>query len=107
MRSFLVPSVLLAALTLCGCDHAYIVARVGPIPPRPYVVGPVGVAPGPAYIWIDGYWDLHGGAWIWAPGDGPFLRGGAFDGKLLVGSGMAVVGDSTVADGAKSRFREP
>lgn len=67
-RSFLVSGALLCVLALCGCDHAYVVARIGPPPLAPYVVGPVGVAPGLGYIWIDGYWDLRGGVWVWAPG---------------------------------------
>jgi len=41
---------------------------VGTAPPPPLVVGPVGVAPGPGYIWIDGYWDWVGGGWVWVPG---------------------------------------
>ena len=48
-------------LATTGCV-GYVVQ--GPPPPR-YAV--VGVAPGPQYVWADGYWDWRG-AWVWAPG---------------------------------------
>jgi hypothetical protein len=41
---------------------------VGAPPPAPLAVAPVGVAPGPGYIWIDGYWDWVNGGWVWVPG---------------------------------------
>src|ERR1019366_2232383 len=36
-------------------------------PPAP-AVEYVGVAPGPAYLWIGGYYHWYGGRWIWYPG---------------------------------------
>ena len=41
---------------------------VGGPPPPPRVVGPVGVAPGPGYVWTNGYWDWRGGTWGWVDG---------------------------------------
>jgi len=41
---------------------------VGGPPPPPRVVGAVGVAPGPGYVWTNGYWDWSGGAWVWVGG---------------------------------------
>jgi hypothetical protein len=37
-----------------------------PPPPRHEVV--VGVAPGPDYIWVDGYWDGTPGNYVWVKG---------------------------------------
>ena len=34
---------------------------VGDPPPAPQLVGPVGVAPGPGYVWTNGYWAWNGG----------------------------------------------
>lgn len=42
---------------------------VGGPPPPPQVVGPVGVAPGPGYVWTNGYWDWNGGRWVWIGGN--------------------------------------
>jgi hypothetical protein len=28
----------------------------------------MGYAPGPGYVWTDGYWDLRGSNWYWRPG---------------------------------------
>lgn len=42
---------------------------VGAPPPPPQVVaGPIGVAPGPGYVWTNGYWDWNGGRWVWVGG---------------------------------------
>jgi len=32
------------------------------------VVGFVGSAPGPGYVWIDGYWTRRGNDWGWVGG---------------------------------------
>ena len=31
-------------------------------------VGAVGYAPGPGFVWADGFWDLRGGRWLWVGG---------------------------------------
>jgi hypothetical protein len=38
---------------------------VAPPPPQVEVVG---VAPGPGYIWLGGYWNWEGGRHVWVPG---------------------------------------
>lgn len=53
-----------AAGMLAGCSGgAYVVAA----PPAPRY-GFVGVAPGPGFVWTEGYYDLRGSAWVWTPG---------------------------------------
>ncbi|MBY0503515.1 MAG: hypothetical protein K2X03_06390 [Bryobacteraceae bacterium] len=44
--------------------------RIGHVPPMPrgYVVGAVGRAPGPGYLWRDGFWDVRGRNYAWVPG---------------------------------------
>lgn len=65
LRHTIMSATLLLGLALPGCaSHAYVV-RSAPPPPR---YGPVGVAPGPRYIWADGYWDWRGNRWRWVPG---------------------------------------
>lgn len=51
---------------LTACAPAYVGVGFGP-PPLPRY-GVIGVAPGPGYVWTDGYWDWRGGGWAWAPG---------------------------------------
>jgi hypothetical protein len=43
-----------------------IYATEEPPPPRSEVV--VGVAPGPSYIWVGGYWTRHRDGWFWVGG---------------------------------------
>ncbi len=61
---------LAAVLALSACEHAaftfYSGVTVGPPPMRAF--GPVGVAPGPGWVWTDGYYDWAGGGWVWRPG---------------------------------------
>lgn len=62
-------AVLLCSCALAGCGGGYYRAGVviGPPPPPP-VYGAVGYAPGPGYIWTDGFYDLQGGRWVWVGG---------------------------------------
>src|SRR6185369_6356598 len=60
--------------------------RIGP-PPPPRVVRP-SRAPGPGYIWVDGYWypvggryKWHGGYWTRPPYDGARWIGPHYDGQ--------------------------
>jgi hypothetical protein len=65
-RKILLPFTLLAAGLSSACaGNAYVVARTAPPPPR--AVGFVGVAPGPGYVWVDGYWNWRNN-WVWVPG---------------------------------------
>jgi len=56
-----------AALLLVGCAGAggYYYASAPPPPIRAEVIG---VAPGPGYVWINGYWGSRGGRYAWVPG---------------------------------------
>ncbi len=69
LKTALLAGVLAASSLLTACaSHGYYGYRVGPPPPAPYAVGAAGYAPGPGYIWADGFWDLRGSRWVWAPG---------------------------------------
>jgi len=37
-------------------------------PPPPPMLGVEGYAPGRAYVWIDGFYDLRGSTWVWSRG---------------------------------------
>ena len=65
-KKFWLHCFLFAALgaTAACAPHTYAV-RSGPPPPR---AGFVGRAPGPGYVWCDGYWDWRGGRWFWMNG---------------------------------------
>jgi hypothetical protein len=60
--AFVLFSTMLAACA--GAGGGYYV-RYGPPTPR---YGIVGVAPGPGYVWTNGYWDWRGGRWAWMEG---------------------------------------
>jgi hypothetical protein len=52
---------------LAGCGGRYYAgAAFGP--PAPIIESPFGVAPGPGYIWTDGYYDWEGGHYVWRHG---------------------------------------
>jgi hypothetical protein len=55
---------LLLTAGLAGASE--VVIRVGP--PPPVQVGMVGVAPGPGYVWTDGYHAWRGNHYAWVPG---------------------------------------
>jgi hypothetical protein len=67
MKKLLPLATLLFATVMTGCaaGGAYVV-RYGP-PPAPRY-GIVGFAPGPGYVWADGYWGWSGGRWFWVNG---------------------------------------
>jgi hypothetical protein len=68
MKQTVLAGVMLASSALTACaSQAYVAYQVPP-PPAPMAVGAVGYAPGPGYVWGDGFWDLRGGRWVWAPG---------------------------------------
>jgi hypothetical protein len=54
----------LGLLALVACGGGVYVR----VPPPEARVGVVGVAPGPGFVWTDGYWDWRGGNWVWAAG---------------------------------------
>src|SRR5580692_7038006 len=63
-RNLLAATLVLAGTILTGCAGGY-VAVAGPPPPR---YGVMGYAPGSGYVWTEGFYDLRGSSWVWAPG---------------------------------------
>ncbi len=61
-------SLLVGALLLAAglANAAQVVIRVRP--PAPVRVGVVGVAPGPGYVWIDGYHEYRRNRYVWVEG---------------------------------------
>jgi hypothetical protein len=57
----------IVALAGCGGYGYYggVYVRTPPPPLRYEVYGP---APGPGYVWINGYWSYRGNAYVWTPG---------------------------------------
>jgi WXXGXW repeat (2 copies) len=72
MKKLLLFGTLLFGTLLAGCasNGAYAAVRFGPPPPPRY--GVMGYAPGPGYVWTDGYWDWRGSRWFWV--DGRWMR---------------------------------
>lgn len=65
-RKWLLAAVLMLGSGLTGCAvRSGYVAIYGPPPPR---YGMLGVAPGPGYVWTDGYYDWRGRNWVWMDG---------------------------------------
>jgi hypothetical protein len=62
-RSLLI--VCFAAMTMAGCSAGVYYATVPPPAVRVEAFGP---APGPGYVWINGYWGWGGSAYAWVPG---------------------------------------
>jgi hypothetical protein len=68
IKRVVLAGVMLASWMLTACaSQAYVAYRV-PAPPPPLAVGAVGYAPGPGFVWSDGFWDLHGSRWVWVSG---------------------------------------
>jgi len=65
MKAFLLWPVLMTGLTAAGCAAHVAYVRV---PPPPARVEAYGYAPGPGYVWIQGYWRWGGRGYAWAPG---------------------------------------
>jgi hypothetical protein len=56
----------LAALLITGCGGGVYYATTPPPPVR--VEAAFGPAPGPGYVWVNGYWGWRGSAYAWMPG---------------------------------------
>jgi len=54
-------------LAACGGPYGYTSAYVAYGPPAPRY-GAVGAAPGPGYVWVNGYWGWAGGRYVWNEG---------------------------------------
>jgi hypothetical protein len=77
LQRIALSGVLAATTLVTACGGGYVAYRVS-APPPPRVVGALGYAPGPGYVWMDGFWDLRGTNWIWVDGRwGRPPRGGA------------------------------
>jgi len=68
IHALVLSGALLTGLALTGCAHGYGYYNAYVGPPAPYAVGPVGYAPAPGYVWVDGFWDRRDGRWAWAQG---------------------------------------
>jgi len=68
----LLTAVLLAAGSLAACaPHPYgygYAYNVPPPPAYPAYTGVYGAAPGPGYVWTEGFYDLRGSSWVWVGG---------------------------------------
>jgi len=66
MKKFLTSFFFLLVLAVSGCSAQprYVVAY-GPPPPQIVRYGP---APGPSFVWVDGYYNWSGRGYVWAPG---------------------------------------
>ena len=64
-RTILGLTFLATSLIGCGGGYGYYYANTPPPPLRAEVVG---VAPGPGYVWINGYWGWRGNAYTWVHG---------------------------------------
>lgn len=65
-RKLTLPLFMTVGLLTLGACGGGVYVRVAPPPPR---YGVVGVAPGPGFVWTDGYWDWRGGNWFWVGGN--------------------------------------
>jgi hypothetical protein len=68
MKKLLLTSAVFLGTLLSACAGGgyYASARIGPPPPPRY--GVMGYAPGPGYVWAEGFWDLRGNRWYWQQG---------------------------------------
>ena len=67
MKRMLGMAVILGGLSLAGCaggGYSYYATSA----PPPVRVEARGFAPGPGYVWIDGYWGYRGGNYAWVAG---------------------------------------
>jgi hypothetical protein len=69
-KRFTIAAGFFAVLLTLAASRVDLGIAVGSPPPPPptAVVTPVGVAPGPGYVWVPGYWDWVGGQWVWVEG---------------------------------------
>jgi hypothetical protein len=95
---WLLPSVLgLASLT--GCYSGYGYSYYAPVAPPPVRVETYAYAPGPGYVWINGYWGYRNNAYAWNPGRWERPRDEARNGKQAVGNATAIAGVTAKATG--------
>jgi len=51
-----------------GCGGAYVSGYYANTAPPPLRAEVVGTAPGPGFVWIQGYWGWNNGRYDWVPG---------------------------------------
>ena len=66
-RTLLVASILTIG-GMAGCAVRASYATYARVPPPPARVEVYGLAPGPGFAWVDGYWAWRGGGYAWTPG---------------------------------------
>ena len=59
--------VLATSLLVIGCGPGYVGVYARTAPP-PLQAEAYGAAPGPGYVWINGYWGYRGNGYFWNPG---------------------------------------
>ena len=69
-RAFLIASASVMLFASAGCAaHAGYYSGYVSVPPPPPRREVIGVAPGPGFLWIDGYYGWRsGGGYYWVPG---------------------------------------
>lgn len=68
-RKLLATSVVLFGTILSACGgYGYSSGYYSYGAPPPPRYGVIGVAPGPGYLLVDGYWDRRGNSWGWVNG---------------------------------------
>jgi WXXGXW repeat (2 copies) len=65
VRSWLLITILGAGLGLGGCAVHASYIHTPPPAPRVEVYG---YAPGPGYVWVNGFWAWGGSRYVWRPG---------------------------------------
>jgi hypothetical protein len=66
MRNVTAAMVVAASLFVASaCASGRVFVRVGPPPVR---VEAVGIAPGPRYVWLPGYYRWDNAGYVWVPG---------------------------------------
>jgi hypothetical protein len=66
MRKTFAGLFLAGVLFVGAASAAEVIVRVGP--PAPVRIGPVGVAPAPGYVWVNGYHEWVGARYVWHEG---------------------------------------
>ena len=57
-----------AALAIPAAAQVSVGVRIGRTPPPPLRYEVRSRAPGPGYVWVDGYWGWDRGRYVWMPG---------------------------------------
>jgi hypothetical protein len=66
MKRGILTALMAGTLLITGCVGY--VGYYAPIPPPPVRVETFGPAPGPGYVWVNGYWGYNAGAYVWIGG---------------------------------------